>query len=429
MPKLTEVLGKSIPKFVTWGLVIVAAVSAYLLYNRWTSAPWTRDGQVRANIIKIAPRVNGYLVNVAVHDNQLVHRGDLLFEIDPSSYRLAVDKAEVALDQAREEVASLEASVRVAEAKHDEAKVGVTSAEKNISAAEASVESAQAAVEQARAGITTAEQLIKQRQAELDNARSEATRAARLVEKRAGSTEDAESTAATAVAKEAQLASAEAGLTQARAALTQAEAALNESNVNLLLARDGLTQAKAAETSAKAALDQAKATLGAEGDENVRVRTAQVTLDQAKLDLSYTTIVAPCNGYISNLSVDPGTYAVVGQPLVALVDSDSFRVHAYFQETKLRHIQNGDRAIVTLMSHPDTEIQGVVDNVGSAVNPPNIAPTEGQAGEVPQIQPTFDWVRLPQRVPVRIRLTEVPEEIQLISGATASVAVRPSAKE
>lgn len=429
MQKLSEIIGKSTPKLVTWTLVIVAAVSVYLLYSRWTSAPWTRDGQVRANIIKIAPQVNGNLVNVAVHDNQFVRLGDLLFEIDPSSYRLAVDKAKVALDQARDDVASLEASVRVAEAKYEEAKVGVTSAEKSISAAKASVKSAQATVEQAKAGITTAQQLIKQRQAELENARSEATRAKRLVEKKAGSTEDAESTAATSLAKEAQLASAGAGLTQAQATLAQAEAGLSEANINLLLARDSSTESQAAETSAKASLDQAKATLGAAGDENVRVRTAQVSLDQAGLDLGYTKIVAPCNGYISNLSVDPGTYAVVGQPLVALVDSDSFRVHAYFQETKLRHIQKGDHAIVTLMSYPDRELQGVVDNVGNAVNPPNIAPTEGQAGEVPQIQPTFDWVRLPQRVPIRIRLTEVPDGIQLISGSTASVAIRPSAKE
>jgi multidrug resistance efflux pump len=169
--------------------------------------------------------------------------------------------------------------------------------------------------------------------------------------------------------------------------------------------------------------------LGAPGDENVRVRTAKVSLDQAELDLSRTRIVAPCNGFISNLSVDEGTYAVVGQPLVAIVDSDSFRVHAYFQETKLRRIQEGDRAIVTLMSHPEKKLEGIVENVGNAVNPPNIAPTEGQAGEVPQIEPTFDWVRLPQRVPVRVRLTEVPDGIQLISGTTASVAVRPSARE
>jgi multidrug resistance efflux pump len=429
MPAVFEIVRKSGPKLLTGGLVVVAAVSAYLLYQRWTSEPWTRDGQVRATTVEIAPQVNGNLVNVAVHDNQLVRQGDLLFEIDPSSYRLAVDKAKVALDQARDEVASLEASVRVAQAQYEESVVSVTSTERKIASAEASVDSARASVEQAKAGITSAQQLIKQRQAELENARSEAVRAKRLVEKKAGSIEDAESTAATAVAREAQLASSQAGLEQAQATLTQAEAGLREANVNLSLAQDALKESQAAKTSAEAALDQAKATLGTPGDENVRVRTAKVGLGQAELDLSRTKIIAPCNGYISNLSVDVGTYAVVGQPLVVVVDSDSFRVHAYFQETKLRHIQEGDLAVVTLMSHRHLQLQGVVENVGNAVNPPDIAPTEGQAGEVPQIQPTFDWVRLPQRVPVRVRLTEIPDGVQLISGTTASVAVRSSSRE
>lgn len=419
---------ESVPKLITWSVVIVAGFCAYLLYGRWTSEPWTRDGQVRADIVKIAPQVDGILVNVAVSDNQFVSQGDLLFEIDPSSYQLAVENAKVALDQAREEVASLEASVEVSQAQADEATVGVTSAERSISAAAASVRSAHASVESAKAGVTSAEQLIKQRQAELTNAQSEANRAKRLVDKKAGSIEDSESSAATALAKEAQLASAQAGLTQAQAALTQAEAGLSKADVNLLLAKDSLTEAQAAEASAKAAVKQARATLGTPDDENVRVRTAKVNLAQAELDLSYTKILAPCSGYISNLSVAAGTYAVVGQPLVVLVDSDSFRVHAYFQETKLQHIQAGSPAIVTLMSHPGQELEGIVENIGNAVNPPNIATTEGQAGEVPQIQPTFDWVRLPQRVPVRIRLKNVPDGIQLISGTTASVAVRPPAR-
>ena len=195
-----------LPKLATWTLVVVAACSAYLLYSRWTSRPWTRDGQVRADIVKVAPQVAGYLVNVAVSDNQLVRQGDLLFEIDGSSYQLAVDNAQVALEQSREDVASLAASVQVAQAQGDEAAVGVTSAERSIASAAASVKSAQAAVESAKAGITSAEQLIKQRQAELSNAQSEASRAKRLVDKKAGSIEDAESTAATALAKEAQLA-------------------------------------------------------------------------------------------------------------------------------------------------------------------------------------------------------------------------------
>lgn len=417
------------PKLATWGLVVVAAAAAYLVYGRWTSQPWTRDGQVRADIVRIVPQVAGNIVTVAVCDNQTVRQGELLFAIDPSDYQLSVDKARVSLDQAREEVASLEASVEVAAAQYQESQVAVTSAEKQIAAAEASVNSAQAAVESAHAGVTAAEQLIKQRQAELTNAQSEAARAKRLVDKKAGAVEDAESTAATAVAQEAQLASAKAGLIQAQAALKQSEASESEAHVNLQLAQDGLTQSKAAATSAKASLDQAQANLGAAGEQNVRVKTAKASLAQAELNLSRTKIVAPCNGSISNLAVSVGDFATVSQPLIVMVDSDSFRVHAYFQETKLAHIQPGDPAIVTLMSHADTPLQGVVENIGGAVNPPNIAPTEGQPGQVPQIQPTFDWVRLPQRVPVRIKLTDVPAGIQLISGATASVAVQPRDKE
>jgi multidrug resistance efflux pump len=108
------------------------------------------------------------------------------------------------------------------------------------------------------------------------------------------------------------------------------------------------------------------------------------------------------------------------------VDSSTFRVHAYFEETQLKHIKPGDRAIVTLMGHLDQPLEGVVDAIGNATNPPDVAATEGEMGVVPQIQPTFDWVRLAQRVPVTIRLPEIPENIQLISGTTASISIEPN---
>jgi len=342
---------------------------------------------------------------------------------------LSLDKAEVSIDQARDEVSSLQAAVEVAQARWEEAQAATATSKRNISAAQEQIKIAQANIDQANAGIISAQQLIKQRQAELDNARSEAARAKRLVAKKAGSIESAESAAAKATAKEAELASAQAGLTQAELKMTQTKASYSEAEINLLIARDSLAEAEAAEASVKASLDQAKATLGNPGDDNVRVRSAIVNRSQAELDLNRTRVVAPCDGYVSNLSIDEGTYAVAGHPLVVLVSKETFRVHAYFQETKLRNIREGDEAIVTLMSHPDRRLRGKVATIGSAVSPPNIAPTEGQPGQVPQIQPTFDWVRLPQRVPVTVQLLDIPEEIQLISGTTASVAVRPSGEE
>ncbi len=156
----------------------------------------------------------------------------------------------------------------------------------------------------------------------------------------------------------------------------------------------------------------------------MRIRSAQLSLDESKLKLDWCKVYAPADGYISNLNLKEGTYASAGGPLVALVDSDSFRVHAYFQESKLRHVLAGDPAIVTLMSHPDKRLRGEVESIGRATNPPKVASTEGELGVVPSIEPTFDWVRLAQRVPVTIRLIEVPEDIQLISGTTASISIK-----
>ena len=420
----TDKLKKHIPKLVTITLVVVALCFAWLLYSRYVARPWTRDGQVRADIIKIAPRVQGYITQVAVRDNQFVAKGELLFEIDPSDYQLAVDKAQVSLDQAREDVEALEAAVRAAEATVKQRHAGVTSAEGKVDEAHAGIESAQAAIAEAESGIVSAQAMIAQSKAKLEEAEREAERAKRLADKRAGAVETAESKAAAVAACKAQLDSANAGLTHAQAVLAKAKAGEAEARARLVIAENGLAEAQAAVITASAQRDQTKADLGAAGDANVRIRQANVQLEEAKLRLEWTKIYAPSDGYITNLYVNEGVFAATGSPLVAFVNSNTFRVHAYFKETQLRHIQRGDRAVVTLMGHHDQPIVGVVETIGNATNPPGIASTEGQMGVVPQIQPTFDWVRLAQRVPVTIRLEEVPDDVQLVSGTTASISIQ-----
>jgi len=194
-------------------------------------------------------------------------------------------------------------------------------------------------------------------------------------------------------------------------------------------ARAAFSEAEAAVASAQAGLDQARANLGEPGEANVRIREAKVQLEDAELYLGWTSMYAPFDGFITNLEVNEGQFAAPGHPIAAFVDSSSFRVDGYFQESKLKHIKPGDRADMTLMSHPDIELTGVVDSIGYAINPPNTASTEGALFLVPMIQPTFDWIRLPQRVPVRIHLEDVPEDIQLVSGMTTSVAIRPSRED
>jgi multidrug resistance efflux pump len=188
----------------------------------------------------------------------------------------------------------------------------------------------------------------------------------------------------------------------------------------------GEIKAQATLSQAEAALAEARANLGAPGDANASIREARANLRQAELNLEFTQVRAPVDGYITNLNLRHGSQAVANQPLMALVDVNSYWIHGFFRETTIKGIQKGDRAIVTLMTYPDTPIDGYVDSLGWG-----IAQQDGSTGFelLPSISPTFEWIRLAQRVPVRIHLDKVPEEIKLRVGTTASVLVKTGSND
>ncbi|MPT21566.1 MAG: efflux RND transporter periplasmic adaptor subunit [Starkeya sp.] len=162
-----------------------------------------------------------------------------------------------------------------------------------------------------------------------------------------------------------------------------------------------LTAANAAE--AQAELDAAQAALA----------TAQINLERSR-------VRAPTDGYITNFNVDAGDYARVGEAILALVDSHSFYVYAYFMETKLPSIRDGDPARVELMAG-GVVIDGEVEGLSRAIANP------GQ-GLLAQVDPNFDWIRLAQRIPVRIKLGPLPPEVRLVAGLTATVVVLPKTR-
>jgi RND family efflux transporter MFP subunit len=143
--------------------------------------------------------------------------------------------------------------------------------------------------------------------------------------------------------------------------------------------------------------------------------------EQAQLDLEFTEVIAPVDGYITNLDLREGSQAVANNPEMALVDTNSFWINGYFRETLIQDIDIGDRAIVTLMTYPDTPITGTVESIGWG-----IARQDGSTSYelLPAISPTFSWIRLAQRVPVRIKLDPLPAGIALRVGTTASVLVK-----
>lgn len=150
---------------------------------------------------------------------------------------------------------------------------------------------------------------------------------------------------------------------------------------------------------------------------------AVANLARARVNLERATIRSPVNGYVTNLQVQLGDYASTGQSAISLVNADSYWVDGYFEETTLDAIHSGNRATVKLIGH-DALLRGHVASIARGITVANA--TSGQSG-LAEVNPIFTWVRLAQRVPVRIQLDHVPDNVRLVAGETASVQIIPTA--
>ncbi len=148
-------------------------------------------------------------------------------------------------------------------------------------------------------------------------------------------------------------------------------------------------------------------------------QAASANLARAKLDLERTTIHSPVNGYITNLAVQLGDYVSVAQSVFSLVNADSFWVDGYFEETALGRIREGDPATIKLMAYRYT-LRGHVDSIARGIA---VANAQANQAGLAQVNPIFTWVRLAQRVPVRIAIDHVPEGVRLLQGQTASIQI------
>ena len=345
-------------------MVLIAVVLIFFKYWDYVTNPWTRNGQVRAQVIQITPRVSGPLVKLPVVDNQLVRAGELLFKIDPRTFEADLEQARAELANTRDQIDALA---------------------KQVEAAQAEVEAAEATIKQSEAAI-------KGYAGRVEESRKEYKRQKTLDQQGATSKKMVEEARANWVAYVNQEANAEAQMLQMQASMSEA----------------------------KANLAKAKANLGAPGDQNAQVRLAKAKVREAELNLEFTQKKAPVDGYVTNLNLRLGSQAVENQPIMALVDVNSFWATGFFRENYIEYIRKGDRAIVTLMSYPDKPLEGHVDSLGWG-----IAQDDGSTGFdlLPNISPTFEWIRLAQRVPVRIHLDKIPEGVKLRVGTTASVLV------
>lgn len=352
-------------KIVVSSTIVLAAIAMLAFkYEQYLVDPWTRDGQVRANVIQIAPRVSGPIVRLPLRDNQFVKQGDLLFEIDPRTFQAALDQAHANLDKTRDQIKNLE---------------------EQVNSAQAACAQSLTAIRNATFGVTSAKAHFDEVQKDLERNRT-------LVARETISRRDFD--------------------------LSQESAITAQASLNQALAQ--LDKANAAKLQADAELARTKAALGAPGQDNALLREAIAKWEEAKLNLEFTKVTAPVDGYVTNLHLRQGSQAVANQPLLALVDANSFWVAGYFRESAIGNIKQGNKAVVTLMTYPDSPISGVVESIGHG-----IAQNDGSTGHdlLPTISPTFEWIRLAQRVPIRIHLLDKPDTVELRVGTTASVLV------
>lgn len=155
------------------------------------------------------------------------------------------------------------------------------------------------------------------------------------------------------------------------------------------------------------------------------IESSEEAVNTAKLNLSYTKVFTEVDGYVSNINFQIGSQAAANKAILALVDENSFWVFGYFREDTIRDVAVGDKAIVTLLSYTDMPLSGIVESIAWG-----IAPSDGNPGSnlLPSVQPVFQWIRLAQRIPVRIKLDKLPEEVKLRFGMTASVMVLKNEK-
>ncbi len=357
--------------------IVVAALIALGLWWRSTYSEDTDDAQVDGHLIQVSSRINGHVLKVYVEENQVVKAGQPIAELDPSDYQVAVENAEAALASAQANAAAANVNVPIV----------TINTSSNLRAADADVSGSQATVAQAEQQLAAAHAKVAEAQANYTKAKSDLERYKPLVEKDVISKQQFD--AATAASN-----STMAALANALASQKAAEDAVN-------VAHERETQAQAMQKYAQTGPQQVAAQSARAKQAEAQVEQAQAQLDQAKLNLSYTEIVAPEDGIITRKSVELDQNVAAGQNLLTLVSLNDIWITANFKETQLKHMLEKQTVEISVDA-TGKKYSGVVTQIGGA--------TGSVLSLFPPENATGNYVKVVQRIPVRIDFTDLAKE-------------------
>ena len=358
-------------RWISAGIVAGAALLGLVVLHSTVYHPRTDDATVLANYIGIAPQVEGPLVRLNVHDNELVTNGQLLFEIDERPYQYA-------LANALSQQATLEGQIV------DETK--------RIAALNSAVSVSDANIHSAEASVTNAEQGVNRAQAEWAYASNNLQRLEPLLGKHFVTVDDIDKARTSEIAQ--------------REALRQAQS-------QLLLAQSELKSANAQREQASNAVITLEPLINQRG-------ARQAAVDTARYNLNNCRVYSPFRARVTNLLISEGAYAHIGQQLFLLIDTRKWWALANFREGQLEHIAPGMRADVYVMTRPDRRFSGVVDSIGFGVTPDADVIGTFNSG-LPDVQRTLNWVHLAARYPVRVLVDAPDEDLFRISGSAVVI--------
>jgi membrane fusion protein, multidrug efflux system len=331
----------------------------------------TDDAQVDAHLNSISSRVEGTIVRVYVEDNQMVKPGDSLVDLDPRDYQVSLDQALAQLSQARSMVFAEQPNVPLTQVEN------VT----NISSGEADVANAQAALAAARRDRESFAAKLAEAQANSAKAQADLGRYKQLIAKEEVSRQEYDGVAAEADAQQAVVASSRADLEASGHVIDQRRAQLAQAQTKLVQSRHSAPQQMALRRAAVAS-------------EEASVKTAQVQVEKARLNLGYTKIVAPVAGIVMKRSGEVGAHVAAGQQLLTIGQIDDVWVTANFKETQLRNIRP-EQAVTLHVDSLKQDFAGYVENIGGS--------TGAVSSVLPPENATGNYVKIVQRIPVRIR--------------------------
>ena len=373
--------------------VVVAVVALYLYFHNRES---TDDAQVDGHITPVASKIYGRVGRVLVNDNEAVKAGQILVQIDDADYRAAVDQAKAALALAESEARS--AGVDVPRTSENVAS-GTSSAEAQLAGAQADLMRAQASHDQAQtADLAVAQANIEKSKANAELARADLERYTPLMQKGEISKQqydaakaNADATSSALVADQQRLAQAQRNIEITRAQLDAAKARVDE-------AKAGVASAHADQK--RVAMRSADAQGKLAG-----VERARAALEAAQLNLRYCDIVAPVDGVATHKTVEVGQIIQQGQGLLVVVPLQDVWVTANFKETQLRDMKPGQRAYVNVDTYGKT-FTGRVDSIAGA--------TGAVLSLLPPENATGNFVKVVQRIPVKIVLDPIPSNVAIL---------------